>query len=152
MDYLDLAEQGRHPLILSRMESGYAVMADTQFLLGYCILLASPRVDHLTDLPMSQRTRFLRDMTLIGEAIEEVCGSEGLRRINYEILGNTDTYLHAHVIPRYHHEPTGQISMPAFTYPKDRWTDSQYQYDQEKHGVLRDQLTAAIDLRVKKHA
>lgn len=143
-----MAERGEHPLLLTRMPSGFAVMTDTQFLPGYCILLASPRADHLTDLALPERTTFLRDMSLIGEAIEEVCVPNGLRRINYEILGNTDAYLHAHIIPRYHHEPAEYINMPAFHYPRDRWTDRQYHYDAEQHEVLRKALTDAINRRV----
>lgn len=149
MDYVALAEQGKHPLLLTKMESGFAVLANTQFLPGYCILLASPRVDHLTDLPLDQRTAYLRDMSLIGEALMDVCGPHGLRRVNYEILGNTDTYLHAHIIPRYEWEPPELIGRPAFNYPPGRWSDEQYHYQHEEHATMRSQLTEALQRRVE---
>jgi diadenosine tetraphosphate (Ap4A) HIT family hydrolase len=41
-------------------------------------------------------------MSLIGEAIMQVCAP---LCVNYEILGNYDHYLHAHVVPRYAWEP-----------------------------------------------
>ncbi|HEV2127574.1 MAG TPA: hypothetical protein VGR22_03035 [Thermomicrobiales bacterium] len=43
-DRVGSAESGTNPMVITRMESGYAVMGDTQFLPGYCVLLASPRV------------------------------------------------------------------------------------------------------------
>lgn len=149
LDYLKMAEAGTHPLLLAEMTSGYAVLANTQFLAGYCILLASPRVNNLTDLPIDARLGFLRDMSLIGEAIEQVCGPMGLRRVNYEILGNTDPYLHAHIIPRYEHEPAEYIGKPAFLYPPDRWSDPKYTYNENRHGSIRKQLTAALRTRTE---
>lgn len=144
MNYLDLAERGEHPLLLARMKSGYAVLADTQFLPGYCILLASPGVDHLTDLAMPQRLAFLEDMSVIGEALLATLKDAGVRRVNYEILGNTDAYLHAHIIPRYQWEPPENIGKPAFNYPADRWSDPQWQFDASRHGAMREQLTAFL--------
>ena len=32
------ARAGEHPLLLARLSSGWAVLADTQFLPGYCLL------------------------------------------------------------------------------------------------------------------
>lgn len=93
-DRIGSAERGENPTVLCRMRSGFAVMGDTQFLPGYCVLLAAPQVTHLTDLSFTQRQTFLLDMSLLGEAIERMYQP---RRINYEILGNTDAYVHAHV-------------------------------------------------------
>lgn len=150
-DFLELAQRGEHPLVLAEMESGFAVLANTQFLPGYCILLASPRVNSLNALPLPARMTFLRDMTLIGEAIEAI-GPAGLRRINYEILGNTDPYLHAHIIPRYDHESEVLRSKPAFLYPPDRWTDPTWQYDETAHGELRAALERELKQRIAEHA
>jgi hypothetical protein len=50
-DRIASAERGENPAVLLRMPSGFAVMGDTQFLPGYCLLLAAPKVAHLTDLP-----------------------------------------------------------------------------------------------------
>ncbi len=136
-DRIGAAEAGANPMVIARMESGFAVIGDTQFLPGYCVLLASPQVAHLSDLDLPRRTAFLRDMSLLGEAIERACAGNGLRRVNYEILGDTDTYLHAHVFPRYEWEPADRLSGPVFLYPRERWTDTADQYDEERHGSLR---------------
>lgn len=82
-DRVGSAETGTNPMVIAQMESGYAVIGDTQFLPGYCVLLAAPRVLQLSDLPLSRRVIFLRDMALLGEAIEQACAGDGLRRVNY---------------------------------------------------------------------
>lgn len=143
-DRIGAAESGLNPMVLARIPSGFAVIGDTQFLPGYCLLLAAPRTGALTDLPRPARQRFLLDMSLIGEAIEQVCQPDGLVRVNYEILGNTDPYLHAHIFPRYDWEPPKLLSMPVWQYPADRWRDPAYAYSPERHGDLRDRLTTAL--------
>jgi len=144
-DRIGAAETGRNPMVLTRLPSGFAVIGDTQFLPGYCLLLAAPRTGALTDLPRPARQRFLLDMSLIGEAIEQVCWPDGLIRVNYEILGNTDPYLHAHIFPRYRWEPHDLLPMPVWHYPADRWRDPAHAYSPDRHGDLRDRLTAALN-------
>jgi len=62
-DRIAAAERGENPTVLARMRSGYAVIGDTQFLPGYCVLLAAPKVSCLEELPLSARTDFLLDMS-----------------------------------------------------------------------------------------
>jgi len=113
-DRIGSALKGENPTVLLRMKSGFAVLADSQFLPGYCILLGYPKVKNLNDLDAVSRLLFLREMSLIGDAILEVCTP---LRINYEILGNTDAYLHAHIIPRYDWEEDSLRKMPVWLYP-----------------------------------
>jgi len=143
-DRVGSAERGENPTVMVRMTSGFAVIGDTQFLPGYTVLLASPQVEKLTDLAPAARRAFLYDMSLIGEALEQVCGPNGLIRVNYEILGNTDTFLHAHIFPRYAWEEPEHLRKPVFLYPPDRWTDERFQYDDEVHGELREQIRLAL--------
>src|SRR5215475_13686002 len=89
VDRIGSAERGENPTVLARMRSGFAVIGDTQFLPGYCLLLAAPQANHLSDLPFARRSAFLFDMSLLGQAIEIACRPQGLRRMNYESLGNT---------------------------------------------------------------
>jgi diadenosine tetraphosphate (Ap4A) HIT family hydrolase len=88
--------------------ASFAVIGDVQWLPGYCVLLADdPAVTRLTDLPRSRRHEFLDSMDRLGEAVELACFATdaAFRRINVEILGNTDDFLHAHLWPRYDWEP-----------------------------------------------
>jgi diadenosine tetraphosphate (Ap4A) HIT family hydrolase len=140
-DRIRSAERSENPLTLTRMRSGFAVIGDDQFLPGYCLLLASPRVDHLTDLPFARRSVYLQDMSLIGEAIMQVCAP---LRVNYEILGNYDHYLHAHVFPRYVWEPDERREHPVWLYPAPAGGGPRATYSEEAHGMLRCQLTDAL--------
>jgi diadenosine tetraphosphate (Ap4A) HIT family hydrolase len=143
-DRIGAAEAGANPMVIARMESGFAVIGDTQFLPGYCVLLASPRANHLSDLDLPHRTAFLRDMSLLGEAIERAGAGNGLRRVNYEILGNTDAYLHAHVFPRDEWEPLDRQGGPVFLYPPNNWSAPEHQYNNGRHGEVR----AAISMHL----
>lgn len=143
-DRLGAAERGENPLVLARVRSGFVVLGDTQFLPGYCLLLRSPRAVHLSELSHGARREFLFEMTLVGEAIERVCKPQGLRRMNYEIAGNTDPFVHAHVIPRYDWEPDLYRTVPAAVYPAAIRAARSQQFSPEKHGELRTRLTDAL--------
>jgi hypothetical protein len=43
--------------------------------------------------------------------------------VNLEILGNTDTYLHAHVWPRFEWEHPDRVGHPVWLYPLENWGD-----------------------------
>jgi diadenosine tetraphosphate (Ap4A) HIT family hydrolase len=78
------------------MPSGWAVIGDQQFIPGYSLLLPNPVATDLNALTGEQRNQYLSDMVLIGDALLEVTDAY---RINYEILGNTEPALHAHIFP-----------------------------------------------------
>jgi diadenosine tetraphosphate (Ap4A) HIT family hydrolase len=146
-DHLAAARRNEHPLLIAPMRSGWAVMGDTQFLPGYALLLSHvDGADHLTDLLRNRRTEFLIDVGLLGEAVMTVCNGldPSLRRLNYEILGNTDQYLHAHVFPRYGWEDDELLSGPVWHYPRDRWTSPRDAYADE-HEPLRLAITNELE-------
>jgi len=88
-------------MVIKELSGSFAVYGDVQFLPGYCVLLPKREVASLNDLDLSERQIFLTDMTLLGDAIIQDCSP---LRINYELLGNTDNFLHAHLFPRYEWE------------------------------------------------
>ena len=137
-DRLGAALRGENPTVLLRLKSGFAVLADTQFLPGYCILLASPKVKSLNDLGTVKRLLFLREMSVVGDAILDICKP---LRINYEILGNTDAYLHAHIIPRYAWEEDELRKQPVWMYPAEYRMSPDFSFCEEKHGELKQRLT-----------
>jgi diadenosine tetraphosphate (Ap4A) HIT family hydrolase len=140
-DRIGAAQRGENPLVIARMRSGFAVIGDVQFMPGYCVLLASPQVDHLSDLPLPARTTYLADMSLLGEAILRVVQP---RRMNYEILGNTDAYLHAHVWPRYDWEPQEYRGGPVWRYPREQRLAAEHAYSDARHGDLRRRIGEAL--------
>lgn len=137
-DRIAAAQKGKNPMVLTEMKSGFAVIGDTQFLPGYCVLLPAKHVDSLNELSLLERNDFLLDMSMIGDAIQEVCKP---LRINYSIYGNTDTYLHAHIFPRYEWEPEVRRVKPVWNYPSEKWTSSEYLYVTAKHNELRKNLS-----------
>jgi diadenosine tetraphosphate (Ap4A) HIT family hydrolase len=126
-DRIGAALRGENPTVLTRLPAGFAVIGDVQWLPGYCVLLTDdPQVQRLTDLPRPARHAFLDSMDHLGEAVERACGEldPAFRRINLEILGNTDPYLHAHIWPRYEWEPQHLVGGPVWRYPREKWQDA----------------------------
>lgn len=93
--------EGRDPTFIARLESGWAVFGERQFLRGYALLLPDPIVPTLNDLAPAARSRFLDDMARLGDAL---LSATAALRINYAMFGNLEPALHAHVVPRYRDE------------------------------------------------
>ena len=135
------AQRGENPMVMVELSSGFACIGDTQFLEGYCVLLPKREVSSLNDLTLAERSQFLTDMSLIGDALLSETDSF---RINYDILGNTDNYLHAHIFPRYQSEAPERLKKPVWLYGESHWFDDAYAYDAHKHDELRSKLTAYL--------
>ena len=100
-----------------------------------------------TDLPRARRLAFLDDMERLGEAVQTVCArrDSGFRRVNLEILGNTDAFLHAHVWPRYEWEGAAVAAKPVWLYPATHWSEPTTQTVLgPRHDDLRAELTAEL--------
>jgi diadenosine tetraphosphate (Ap4A) HIT family hydrolase len=146
-DRIGSALRGENPTVLRRLEAGFAVIGDVQFLPGYSVLLVDePGVDRLSDLPRGKRVAFLAGMDLLGEAVERACRrlDPQFRRVNLEILGNTDAFLHAHVWPRYEWEPADLVGRPVWLYPAERWSDGRFALGPE-HDTLRRAIGEELD-------
>ncbi len=143
------AIEGRNPTVMARLDASFAVIGDVQFLPGYSLALAAhPGVDRLSDLPRTERLRYLADVDLIADAVETVCRQfdPAFRRMNVEILGNTDAFLHCHIWPRYEWEPPGVIGRPVWSHDPSRWADPTTMLG-PAHDDLRAALTAEICAR-----
>ena len=136
-DRVELARRGANDAVICRLPSGWVVLGDVQFLPGYSLLLPDPVVASLNDLDGERRAEFLHDMARVGDAILQITSAE---RINYEILGNSEPELHAHVFPRYATEPPDLRRRPAWFYD---W-DAAPRYDAETHAGMRNALRAAL--------
>ena len=142
-DRIGSALRGENPTVMARLPGGFAVFGDVQWLPGYCVLLADdPAVSTLTSLPLPRQTRFLTSMAILGQAVEAACSQidSAFRRLNYDILGNTDEFLHAHVWPRYAWEPADQVTKPVWLYPPEHWTDPRRRAG-PRHEALRQAIT-----------
>src|SRR6185436_2929696 len=110
------ARAGNLARVIARLPSGWAVLGDPQILPGYCLLLPDPVVAQLNDLSGTARQQFLEDMARLGDAVLSVTDAE---RVNYEILGNVEPALHAHVIPRYSWEIAETRRRPVWLHDWD---------------------------------
>ncbi|MCT9088849.1 diadenosine tetraphosphate hydrolase [Streptomyces sp. ASQP_92] len=146
-DRITSALRGENPTVLRRLTAGFAAIGDVQFLPGYSVLLVDdPRVQRLSELEKPKRRDFLADLDVLGEAVEHACRrlDAAFRRVNLEILGNTDGFLHAHVWPRYDWEPADLVRVPVWLYPHENWSDTRHALA-PRHDALRAEITAQLD-------
>ena len=140
---VEAAQAGTNPTVICRMPSGWAVLCDVQFLRGYSLLLPDSVVVDLNALDKSKRAEYLLDMTILGDALLEVTGAY---RINYEILGNLDPALHAHVVPRYITEPEEMRKGPPYLYDKDFRNSVKFDYKRDQE--LMKQIAESVRRRL----
>ena len=136
------AHEGGNEYVICKMPSGWAVLGDQQFIPGYSLLLSDPVVADLNVLSGEKRSQFLHDMAFIGDALLEATGAF---RINYEILGNDEPALHAHIFPRNMDEPEQKRRYPVWmAYSKEERNSRPFDISREK------ELIERIAYRIKK--
>ena len=127
--------------MICRLASGWVVLGDVQFLRGYSLLLPDPVVVDLNALDHQQRSQYLLDMSAVGDAVLNVTGAA---RINYEILGNVERALHAHVFPRYDTEDPALIQRPVWFYD---W-DSAPPFDMNRDSSVMEDIRSELSRRM----
>lgn len=140
---VEAARAGKNPTVICRVPSGWVVMGDIQYLPGYCLLLPDPVVKDLNTLDKKTRAQFLKDMVIIGDALLEVTDAY---HINYEILGNTEPALHAHIFPRYMSEPEHLRKIPVWSYEREKMPLEKF--DAARDNELMQKIAAAIKQRL----
>jgi diadenosine tetraphosphate (Ap4A) HIT family hydrolase len=124
-------------LVVARLRSGWAVMGERQVLPGYCLLLPDPVVPHLNALEPPARDLFMSDLGRLGDA---VLAATSAVRINYAIFGNLEPALHAHVHPRYAHEPQAMRTNNPWAYD---WSQAP-SFDAAVHAAVRDAIRCEL--------
>ena len=99
---IDKIKQDRNPYIVTELETGYVVVGDYQFFWGYTLFLCKEHKKELHELESNFKNRFLEEMSLVAEAVYRAFKP---RKLNYELLGNTDEHLHWHLFPRHADDP-----------------------------------------------
>lgn len=78
---------------------------------GRCILMVNDHYEHLDEMSGVTETDgylsylqddFMGKMAWVGREIRQLFSAD---RINYAILGNTESHVHAHIIPRHKNNP-----------------------------------------------
>jgi diadenosine tetraphosphate (Ap4A) HIT family hydrolase len=130
---VEAARAGELARVVARLASGWVVLGDPQITRGYCLLLPDPVVTDLNALSGAARRQFLDDMAALADAVLAVTGAE---RINYEILGNVEPALHAHVIPRHAAEDPALRTKPVWLHD---WSTAAA-FEPARDGILADAL------------
>jgi diadenosine tetraphosphate (Ap4A) HIT family hydrolase len=141
-DRIGSALRGENPTVLAQLPAAFAVIGDVQWLPGYCVLLSDdPTATRLSDLGPVPQHEYLASVARLAAAVEIACARADplFRRVNIEILGNADDFLHTHVWPRYDWEPADLVHRPVWLYPLERWQDQATAL-----GPAQDSLRAAI--------
>jgi len=136
------AQAGRHPGLIAELDTGYAVLGDSQFFRGYSVLLCKTPATELHELPRAARLRYLEEMSQLAQAVGLVTGCH---KLNYECLGNQVHHLHFHVFPRRETDPDPK--MPVWGQMPQGHAAESYKLDPARDGAmirdLRRELTAA---------
>ncbi|WP_420594969.1 HIT family protein [Deinococcus sp.] len=138
---LEAARRGENPTVIARLESGWAVLGDSQLLPGYALLLADPEVESLEALAEAQQMTFLAEMTRLGRAIQ---AATGCQRVNYGIFGNYDPYLHAHIWARYAWEDEERRQHPVWLYAAEERFAPDALFDVQRHAELLERVRSLL--------
>lgn len=78
----------------------------------------------LAEMPRKDRVQFLADVDMLAH-VEDACLELDpvLRRVNIDVLGNADAFVHAHIWPRYEREPRELVWRPVWLYDLGKWKD-----------------------------
>jgi diadenosine tetraphosphate (Ap4A) HIT family hydrolase len=109
-DRIGLIKKNENKYFVKELESGYVVLADVQYFQGYTIFLSKIHTDELHKLGSKNREIFLKEMAIVAEAVYKVFKP---KKLNYELLGNTDNHLHWHLVPRYGTDPRPETAIWA---------------------------------------
>jgi diadenosine tetraphosphate (Ap4A) HIT family hydrolase len=136
---VDRCRAENYPPMVAKMTSGWVVMGERQVFEGYCLLIPDPVVPHLNALAGDERSRFLSEMAVVGDAI---LAATAALRVNYAMFGNLEPALHAHIFPR-------RASEPAATRTAQPWAfdwNSAPEYSDARHGDLKRRICANLAL------
>ena len=79
---IDMIKKGENPYFVKELETGYVVIGDNQHFYGYTLFLYKHHGEktELFHLDLTERAKFLEEMTIVAEAVSRAFGAE---KINY---------------------------------------------------------------------
>lgn len=102
---IQLITQDKNPYFVAELKTGYVVMGDYQFFRGYTVFLCKEHKSELHELSPAFRNQHLWETSQVAEAVYRAFHP---RKLNYELLGNTDAHIHWHIFPRHADDPLPQ--------------------------------------------
>lgn len=116
-----------NPFFVLELETGYVVIGDFQFYKGYTLFLCKKHVGELHELDKEFKEKFLSEMSIVSEAVFNIFKP---KKLNCELLGNSDPHLHWHIFPRYPNDPNPIDPVWCFD-KKIRYSDAARPSDEE---------------------
>lgn len=101
-DRIAMIRIGQNAHFVAETETGFIVIGDQQLFRGYTLFLCKEHKQELHELDPDFRQKFLWEMGGVAEAVFRAFTP---RKLNYELLGNTDHHMHWHIFPRHHDDP-----------------------------------------------
>jgi len=126
-DRIKLIWENNNPYFVCELKTGYVVVGDHQFFRGYTLFLCKDHKRELHELESDFRKEFLWEMSEVASAVFHAFHP---RKLNYELLGNSDEHMHWHLFPRYESDPEPQ--RPVWSIDKNtRYAESARPTDTE---------------------
>ena len=95
---IDLIKKGENPFFVRELDTGYVVIGDSQRFKGYTVFICKECVNELHLLDGEFRMEFLREMSIVAEAVYNAFKPD---KLNYELLGTGNAkHMHWHIFPR----------------------------------------------------
>lgn len=144
-DRIEMIGRGENPYFVKELDTGYVVIGDHQHFQGYTLFLCKEHVTELHQLDREIKVRFLEEMSLVAEAVQNAFGAE---KMNCELLGNGEAHVHWHLFPR----RAGDIGAygnngrgPAWWYPMEKMYDDRERPTEVVLNRLKAQLLTALE-------
>jgi diadenosine tetraphosphate (Ap4A) HIT family hydrolase len=95
--------EAKDMLVLGDLSHSQVWLHRRSALMGYCVVpWAGPHVSEASELSEGDASAFWADVLAVSRAIEQTFQP---MKMNLLFLGNREPHLHAHVVPRYKHDP-----------------------------------------------
>jgi diadenosine tetraphosphate (Ap4A) HIT family hydrolase len=138
---LDRVRQGHDPFFLAELRESLAILHKHQpfgsQVGGWCTLWLKDHHEHLGLLPRGRQARLAEDLADLAAAMHAALTPLGMRRINYECLGNVVAHVHWHLIPRF--DPPADPNPGATV-----WVRPPHELDCGVSDELRDRLVSLL--------
>lgn len=111
---IEAIKSGTNQSFVKELPNSYVVIGDYQYYRGYTVLISKVHATELHELTKTQRNDFLEEMADTAAAVFKAFKPT---KLNYELLGNTDSHMHWHIFPRYQNDPAPL--RPVWVNPKE---------------------------------
>ncbi len=136
---IEMIKNNINPYFVIELDTGYVVMADHQKYKGYVCFLCKMHVTELHLLPYKYKVKHLEEMSIVSEAIYHVFNAD---KMNHAMLGNLDSHVHWHLIPR--KKDDAPAHSPIWRLPDEELFDDSYRPSKGELSNMASALKAEI--------